>query len=379
MRPPALRSLVAAAALLGVAGVAAGCDLGRAPDPALAERARLEAEVEALRDRLATRLAADSLVRQVAADSSDILIGLRTPLLRRLVGSATRRYLDQVRLHVAPDLVVHEADDVGLRIGPIRVKAGEWRVRVTILRIDGTLSADSVELAMADSNRLDVVIPVETRDGSGRARIDFEWDAEAATSLICRSFEVSETFSGLVSPRRYRIRGSFLFATEGERIVARPVRRGARPVVSPEPTAEAWERVREILDRQNHIFRCGLALSPDGLERRLRELLTRGFRFELPDAILEPIILPASVREEVEVDGRTFGLIVRPLLLRLSSEALWYGASVRLVEGRQSWPGLEEGRTVEEVAAGPATELSAETAYYSSSTPMYGSVRKRSP
>lgn len=316
--------------------VLAACGGGGDPgtEPTASDRAgqpTLQAEVNELRERLMDRIAADSMVQDVLADSADVLIGLRTGLLERMVVEATRSYLTEVRLHLTPDLEVHESDDISLKLGPVRIHAGEWRVRVLIQEIRATLMADSMLLAVADSNRLDIRIPVEARDGSGRALIDFEWDARTATSLICRSFQVSESFAGVVAPRTYQLRGTFVLGTEGDRIMARPYQTGPRLVVSPEPTEEAWMRVREILDRQNNIFRCGLALSPDKLEASLRELLREGFRFRLPDTILKPILLPAALLEDLSLNGREFFVEIQPVTLGLTPAALWYGADVQIL------------------------------------------------
>lgn len=332
-RPRALAVYVLTALTVASCSTEPAGGPGARGDPA-SDRARLGAEVEELRQRLQARLAEDSLVQRIVADTADVLIGIRTPLLQEMMAAGTRSYLGQVRLHLEPDLVIHESETVGLRLGPLMIKAGEWRVRVTIERLEGVLAAEEVSLTVGDSNRLDVVVPVRTRDGTGRARIDFEWDAAVATSLICRSFQVSETFSGRMTPRSYDVGGSFVLRAEGDGIVARPHQTGPRWVVSPEPSTAAWSRVREILDRQNHIFRCGLALSPDGVERTLRDLLQRGFRFRLPESVLKPIPLPTAIREELSVGDRSLRVAVRPVGLWLTPQALWYSAGVEVEDGR---------------------------------------------
>lgn len=320
----------AAAAALACAAAGCGGDPAGEGEPAASDA--LLAEVGALRDSLERHLATDSLFRPVVADTSDVLIRIAFPVVERLVQDATRAYLDEVRLHLEPDLVVREGDEVRVRVGPFDVKAGEWSVRVTIHRIEGRLRADSVHLAVADSARLALRVPVRVEDGAGRASIDFHWDAAGVGSVVCRDFEAHETFSGVVAPRTYDLQGTVTFATEGDRFLARPAQTGERLVVSPEPTPAAWERVRELLDRQNNIFRCGLALQPDDMEALLRRLLRRGFRFRLPDAILEPIPLPASVQERVSLDGRELRLSVHPTTLRSTPAALWYGVRVEAGE-----------------------------------------------
>lgn len=331
------RTVIRTAALAGAPALlaltlSAGCGGGPEPGADDIPLDSLRSEVEALRDSLAFRLADDSLVRAVSADTGHILLGLSVPFVERVIHSATRIYLDDVRLHLEPDLVVREEDEVKVKLGPVRITAGRWSLRVTVRRIEVLLRADTLELAVADSDRLHLAVPVQVREGTGRATIDFEWDAATAASVVCRDFQVREDFTGTVAPRVHRVEGSVTFVSEDDRIVARPVQTGRRLLVQPEPTEESWRKVRELLERQNNIFRCGLALDPDKMEELLRGLLRKGFRFRLPESIFQPIPLPASVHESLSLEGKEYLLGVHPVTLRLSPDALWYGVRVEVLE-----------------------------------------------
>jgi hypothetical protein len=207
------------------------------------------------------------------------------------------------------------------------VNAGRWDLSVTIQKVDALLSARSLDLVVTDSSRIDLRVPVEVRGGTGEALIDFKWDAARVTSVVCRDFQVREKFSGYVEPRTYRMSGHFDLLSDGSVTIARPIVH-ERIAVSPQPTEASWDRVREILRQQNRIFKCGLALSPSGLEQKLRVLLTRGFRFRLPSSILRPIPLPASILNEVDVAGRRAALQIVPIAPRLGSDWLWLSATV---------------------------------------------------
>ncbi|MGH7504572.1 MAG: hypothetical protein ACRELX_02935 [Longimicrobiales bacterium] len=321
LRFPAVRRLRFAALIL----VFAGCGpRSPATEEGLVE---LRREVDALRSAAADRLAADSLIAGSPADSNAVLVGLRTSMLRAVLGRAAARYFDDVRLHIRDTVVVTEDGDVRVRIGPVRVYAGQWDLTVSILRIDARLRADSLRLVFDDSSRIGIQLPVHVTDGSGEAMIDFAWDAATVTSVVCGDFSIRERFAGVVEPRTYQVRGAFLVEAGEEQIIARPVMTN-RIGVSPQPTADSWARVREILNRQNHIFDCGLALSPPRMEAMLRDLLTRGFRFRLPESILRPLPLPASIGNEVDVAGRRVRVEIRPLAPRFSEEWLWLGAAV---------------------------------------------------
>lgn len=328
VRATARRALAAAGVL---ALVATGCgrqdEAGRS-----AELDSLRAEVGRLRTELNERLARDSLVRTAMAEDGDVVIALSTDLLTRTLHAATRTYLDDVRMHLRPDVVVEESEEVRVAMGPVEVTAGRWHVTVDVHRIDARLTADTVELAVADSNRLELAVPVRVEEGRGSATIDFTWDAATAASVVCRDFRVSERFEGTVAPYTERLEATLALEAEGRRIVARPRYTGERLSVRPEPTPRAWRRVREILESQDTIFRCGLALSPDELERLLRRLLRRGFRFEFPESVLRPVAMPTVLTEELTIEGREFTVAIRPVTLRLDPERLWYAVQLELIE-----------------------------------------------
>lgn len=302
------------------------------------DEARVAAELDALRAEVASLRAAAAATFEAdpglsAPDGSaadEVVVALHVGMVRDVIGSAASRYLNDVRLHIRPDVVVRAGDEVRVRVGPINAYAGRWDLAVTIQRIDAVLQAGRIDLVAVDTDRLDVTVPVDIRGASGDALIDFKWDAARVAGVICGDFAVRETFSSVVQPRTEVLRGHFNLTNEAGRLVARPVLR-ERLSVRPLPTEESWERIREILREQNRIFNCGLALSPDGMETMLRDLLTRGFRFRLPSSILRPIPLPGSIINEVEVGGRTVATEVVPRPPLLTPDWLWLRASVNAV------------------------------------------------
>lgn len=316
-----LRATLASLLLCGMAG----CRVERNDEEAAL--AALRAEVAALQRAAAGRLRPDSAMDAILAEGEAVVVGLRTPVVRDILSHAAVRYLADVRLHLREDVVVTEEDDVHVRIGPIRPNVGQWRLVLTIRRIDARMAAESVQLTVADSTRIEVVVPVHVSEGSGEALLDFEWDAATLTSVVCGDFSVRERFSGYVSPRTVMLRGHFVLATVGDTVVAQPVVSERIPV-SPQPTEASWQRVRGILNEQNSIFNCGLALSPPKMETLLRGLLTRGFRFRFPQSVLRPLPVPVSIVNKVAVDGRTVDIAVRPLPPRLTPDWLWLRAAV---------------------------------------------------
>jgi hypothetical protein len=318
------RALGLVTAALAAVVLASACKGRAAEDPDLPA---LRAEVATLREAAEARFRSDTLLAPLMADSTTIAVGLRVVTVRDLLAAAVPRYLQDVKLHIRPNVVVREEDEVRVRVGPVSVYAGRWHLAVTIRRVDARLRADSIDLVVTRADRIEVTVPVHVVDGSGDALIDFRWDAARVTGVVCGDFAVREEFSGYVEPRTYRMRGRFELITEDGALIARPVVEQRIPV-SPQPTQASWERVRTILNEQNHIFKCGIALSPERMETMLRELLTKGFRFRLPSSILRPVPLPASLLDEVDVAGRRARVTVRPQPPLLTADWLWLRANV---------------------------------------------------
>jgi len=187
--------------------------------------------------------------------------------------------------------------------------------------------AGALELTVGDSNRFLMKVPVDVSEGRGEADIFFKWDAATLASVVCGDFSLSESFSGTVSPRSYDMTGHVEVTTDGERVYAQPVFLD-EIIVSPEPSSDAWARARQLLDRQNRISQCGLALDPADIEGLLRSFLTKGFGFVLPSSLFQPIPLPASVSKRIDVGARQLEIRTRTTRLDLTEEWLWYGAKI---------------------------------------------------
>ncbi|MDX1393498.1 MAG: hypothetical protein R3195_03870 [Gemmatimonadota bacterium] len=296
-----------------------------------AERAALEAEIEELRRELAARVAADPWLASVEERTGNVVVGIRSGLVQDIARWATHTYLDDVRLHLNPDVVVEERQDVRTKVGPISVGAGHWELRVTITRVDAVLGAESIELTPRDSSRVEARIAVRVAEASGDADIRFTWDASTAGSVVCGDFEFDESLSGVVDPFTYEIVGAFALESAERGILAVPEFGRPRLRVRPKPTPESWARVEEFLDHQNNIFRCGIALKPDELREKLATLLDEGFEFELPESIFRPITLPARISDRIAIEGEGFAIESVPADLHVVPDAVWYGATLEVV------------------------------------------------
>ena len=302
------------------------------------ELARLRADVAALSDSVSGFLSTGPVASVTAEDTSDVIVAIRTELVGDLVRRASSSYLRNVQLHLAPNARVDVGDEVRVKLGIFNVYAGKWRLKANIRRINTSLRVEGISLAAADSNRFEMLVPVEVSQGEGAADIDFFWDSSTIAAAVCSDFEVHDSFAGVVQPKLYEVPGTVRFLANANTVAAIPEFR-EQIEVRPEPTEESWAKIREMLERQNSIFKCGIAIQPEKMEGLLRGLLRKGFSFRLPESIMKPIPLPAAVRRNVRVGEKTISVAASPSLLHLSPDWLWYGTHVSVEPGVASSDG----------------------------------------
>lgn len=317
---------------IGVAALATACSDAPRGRSVLHEGqlAGLRTEVDSLRALFEQRLVEDTLLRRLADLEGDILLGLSTPFVQDVARWAARGYFNDVELHLRLDETVEEGDEVKVKVGPISIHAGDWRVEVTINSVRARLRADSIGLTVADSNSMSALLIVEVSEARGEADIHFVWDASTVASIVCRDFEMNETFGGIVEPFTYPVEGRYEFEASPDGILAVPRFERPRLRVSPLPTEESWDRARAILDEQNDIFKCGLALEPQDMMDRLDRLLRIGFEFQLPEVLFQPIRLPARIEDRVDVGARRVEIRNVPVWLEMSPAAIWYGSTLEV-------------------------------------------------
>ncbi len=326
-----IRSPCGLAWILAVATGAASC----APAPSEDALRTLQREVGRLQDSLAaTGRDVGSLLADAHAGRDDLVIGLGTPMLTEVLTAAADAYLGNVRLHLRHPAVVKAGDDVRVHIGPLNPTVGRWTLNLTIERIDAVLRADSVLIAVPDSQHLSVTVPVQVGSGEGEVVLDFKWDARRVVGVACGDFSVRQRFSGTVEPGIHRVHARIRIEQDSAGLWAVPTVE-EKVSVSPRPTPQSWARVRAILAEQDRIFNCGLAISREHMEAMLRDLLEEGFRFSLPSSILQPLPLPAGFENRVEVAGRTLGVSVDLVPPRFDPDRLWFVARVELAGSRR--------------------------------------------
>jgi hypothetical protein len=289
----------------------------------------LRAEYEALRAQLETHLSAEPLLTCDEVESGDVVVGIRTPYLGDVIREVSRRYLDRVRLDLAPDIHVREKGELETKTFFGKMKLGDWSVNLNIARLQGVLAGSTPELSIASANTVRVTMPVSIVQGRGSGTVRFGWDSKSVANLVCKDFELTESLEATVLPDRYLVRGGFKLMADAARVVAEPVFPREKYRVRVDLTPESWAKAEAALRSQDTLGKCGLAMNPEQVVSQLRDLGHKGFEFRLPRTLFRPIVLPARIHSEVAAYGTKVAVQVEPRLLRLTDEALWYGVAVR--------------------------------------------------
>ena len=338
MRTLERRTWVAVAAAIAVAIVLAvvWAHQMSAPERESREISHLRKRRAALRDSLDRALAADSLIRIAARDSSDIAVALSGHVLVTLLQEVTTRYLDRVEVAVE-DLPGHGKGEFETNSPFGHLTVGEWKVQVRVHEFGGVLSAGLPTVDVTGTNRLHVAIPARIREGDGSLTLAFEWNSNSVFNVVCRDFKTVQTLRGRVLPQDHVVRGDFVLSAGPEGIVADPDFPPEKFPIAMSLDQASWDRIRAALEEQDKILKCGLLIDPERVIERLRALGARGLKFRLPRKMLRTIRLPASIERSVKILGSSVELSVEPRELRIDPDLFWYSARVRAT--RSSEPG----------------------------------------
>jgi hypothetical protein len=303
--------------------VMAAC--ARGPDPGDAEAAR---ERERLRQRVDELVQRDPAVARALAHGGDVQVALRSELAAAVVREAARRYLDRVELDLPLEKQVRQTGtiEVGTPFG--KMKAGEWTADVTVHRVRGVLAARPPALGVTSANHLSVELPVTVQQADGSATVRFRWDARTLASVVCRDFEVSRTIRGRLIGQEYTLSGGVRLAAGPTSVRAEPVFPNRTFRLKVDLLPDSWRQVREALEEQDKLLKCGMAIDPDQVLPRLSGLLLEGFEIRLPRSLFRAVDLPGSVGGTVRLAGRDVELTFASLALEVTPEALWYSVSV---------------------------------------------------
>ena len=281
----------------------------------------------AMHQRLEELVAKEPRLLEAERMEGDIVASLSTAVAKDVLSEVARRYLDRVVL----ELSSIEVDKAGSLekdtfLGHMR---GDWKARITIHRVRGVLRAGPPRVDFAEGNWITAAMSVSIEGGQGVGTVEFSWDAHSLAKLVCRDFTVSQPFDGRVLPEQTPLTARFLLAAAPGSLRAEP-RFEASFRLHVALSQRSWAAVREKLEAQDTLLKCGIALDPDKAMVYLHELVDHGFRVRLPPRLLRPIHLQTPVNESVDVQDRKVQVKVARSGLRTTSEAIWYSASLQL-------------------------------------------------
>jgi hypothetical protein len=311
--------------------VAPGC--AARPEPAAVERlARKRARQEELGKRFPDAANRDPLVAEAQSDEGQVLLALRTSFLQRAIEDVAQSYLDRVGLDLRLKAKVDAEGEARVDSKLLgEFTAGVWRVHVEIPRVRAVLRAGRPVVRLPAADRIALNLPVILLKGEGSATIHFEWSARGLAGLACHDFELTRVLRGVVVPETYRLSGALVLGVEDNAILARPDFPDTRVRLRVGVPPETWKEVREALEQQKALSKCGLALkfvNTETMLEKLEAVMDRGFEVRIPQKLFRPFRLPFRVEPSVTIEGRRLALRVKPHDVRTAHDALWLSAEV---------------------------------------------------
>jgi hypothetical protein len=336
--------------------VLSGCGRRREARQADAHLEALRTERAVLHDRLEGLIDRDTYLASALADSAEVVLALPEEVIHDLFHEVIRIYFDRVELSLEPDdLEVNEDGELRVSTFLGKMTAGSWKVHLDIHALRGVLSAGAAKVALTGTNRLHMEVPARLMRGSGNATMKFEWDPRGLANVVCDRYSTTQALSGDVIPREYWLRGDFVLSAGEENLMADPVFPPEKFVISVEPSEATWNAVREKLETQDKLFKCGLVFDPDDVVEKLKALGKRGFKVKLPRSMFREVRLPASISKSVKVGSSVVDLSVAPNTLRVTPTTFWYSARVDAHPRNGSEPEEPVRSSPEEPSAEAAT------------------------
>jgi hypothetical protein len=288
-------------------------------------RAERVASLRKTRDELRARLLALSAKDPVAASAPDaeVLVGVPESVATEMLVRIATRLVHQVEV-VLRNLEVHKAGE--LHTKSVVKTPGRYRIDLHIDEVKGVLEPGPPRLDFR-GDRVGISLPVRIARGEGRATLRFAWDSRGIAGLACGDFRVRIPVSGRVVPRTYPVTGTFALELVNGALVATPYFPDLKVNIQVEPSPETWKQVDRVLKERS--LQCRAALKLVDVPTLLRRRLERGFNVKVPPRVFKPLRLPAALRREVTVGGRTHVVMTTPRELALAPRIVWLGADVK--------------------------------------------------
>lgn len=343
--------------LLALAVLALGVACRRAAPPDESRLPALRAEHERLHQELDARVASDSIVKEaLTGGAGTIILAVRSPVVQDVLREVSRVYFDRMTLDLgaleaAAEGRIHRDTFLG------RMKVGDWRLEILIQRLRAELRAKAPRLRVVGPNEMEVKLPVVAREARGRITLRFSWDSASLANLVCRDFEVVRELEGRTPQQEHTIGGTF-------RLVAGPDSIRVDPVFADDVIRlkvalpdESWAVVREALESQDSLARCGMLMDPEKVVERLKELAAEGFRVKLPKVMFRGFRFPGAFEHTARIEGRPVEVGLRTEALEVTPRAMWSRAAIGIASNRSPRKARDSAKARStSVARGPAPE-----------------------
>jgi hypothetical protein len=309
--------------LVTAALLAAGC----ARTPSRAERQgwqleirRLQAEQDSLQARAAVLIAADPRIQGLP--KGDVVIAVPTSFLRQVIDRLFRDVVSRITLRLS-GIKAHVAKKVKKV-----VTVGEFTVDVDITEVVGRIGPKPPRIVFGGDS-ISLRLPIAITKGRGEATVHFIWDGKNVAGLACGDLDITQKVTGDVIPADYLVTGAIVLGVQGRRAVAALRFPETRIRVRVKPSKESWDAINAILDEKRGV--CGWVLDKVNVPALLENLTeTKGFNVKLPIDKLKPVVLPAGIRDSVQVGERSLAIDAKTKSIRIDPDAIWYSAAVKL-------------------------------------------------
>jgi hypothetical protein len=289
------------------------------------ELARMQAEQDSLRARVAELIANDERIQSLPR--GEVVIAVPTAFVRDVIGHLFHDVVNHVTLRLS-GIKAHVAKSVKKV-----VTVGEFVVDVDVQEVVARLRPGQPTISFGN-DRVALSLPVSVTEGHGTALIHFKWDGKNVADMTCGDMDLTQKVSGNAIPSGYLVSGALALTIRGSRVVATPHFPETRLRIRVKPSQESWDAIHAILAEKQGV--CGWVLEKVNVPGILTNVAeTKGFNVRLPLEKLKPVILPAGVRDSVTVAGRMLAVSAQTNAIRIDPDAFWYSATVRVEPGNR--------------------------------------------
>jgi hypothetical protein len=288
---------------------------------------QLRAENARLRTRFATLLQATPALAAAPA-GGEAALGIPLPYVRSLVETIAPSWLNEARLSLG-GIKLHETGELKKKTPLGEMRLGEWRLDLDVHKIQAVLRAGRPQLSPATGGRIAVRLPITVTRGRGEATVRFSWDAAGVAKVVCRDFSLTREATGEVVPETHTVSGEFVVSSVHGAVLAEPHLLQQPWRVRVRPSAATRNAVRAALAEQDSFFKCGIAMDPEDVLRKLEQMLAQGVVVQLPALSLPALRIPAAFQYSLERGTQPIDLAVTSEDLRVSPQYIWLAVSIK--------------------------------------------------